>query len=114
MGFFIHRAREKKAMSAWYTYLVAATIVVGGAVGFIKAGSVMSLAAGGLAGLALAYAGTQIPSKFGYQLSIVIALVLGIMMGVRYLNSGKFMPAGLVSTLSISLCLYNMFLYASS
>jgi uncharacterized membrane protein (UPF0136 family) len=52
------------------TYVVALLVGVGGAIGFVKAGSVMSLLSGGVFSILLAYAASQIPSRSGYQLSI--------------------------------------------
>lgn len=35
-------------------------------------------------------------------------------MGMRFLSSGKFMPAGLVATLSLSLAVYNAFIFMTN
>eukprot|EP00011_Vannellida_sp_DIVA3-517-6-12_P002262 CAMPEP_0114613770 /NCGR_PEP_ID=MMETSP0168-20121206/5305_1 /TAXON_ID=95228 ORGANISM="Vannella sp., Strain DIVA3 517/6/12" /NCGR_SAMPLE_ID=MMETSP0168 /ASSEMBLY_ACC=CAM_ASM_000044 /LENGTH=101 /DNA_ID=CAMNT_0001824789 /DNA_START=43 /DNA_END=348 /DNA_ORIENTATION=+ len=101
-------------MSAVPTYLVAATTAAGGAIGFVKAGSKASLIAGLVSAIILGYAGSRIPDRFGYQLSISYSLLLGAMMGMRFMSSGKFMPAGLVATLALSLAVYNAFLFMTN
>ncbi|CAG0883983.1 unnamed protein product [Darwinula stevensoni] len=78
----------------------AAVVAVGGLIGYVKAGSIPSLAAGlafgGILG-AGAYMTSQDNSKVYFPLITSIALT-GLM-GYRFYNSGKFMPAGLVATL---------------
>lgn len=37
-----------------------------------------------------------------YQSLLVVSCILAALMGYRYTNSGKFMPAGLVASLSIA------------
>lgn len=101
-------------MSSTPTYLVAAVVAAGGVIGFVKAGSKASLIAGVVSAIVLGYAASRIPDRFGYQLSISYGLLLGVMMGMRFLSSGKFMPAGLVATLSLSLAVYNAFLFMTN
>ncbi|CAO2595838.1 Transmembrane protein 14C [Lemmus lemmus] len=76
----------------------AALVATGGIIGYAKAGSVPSLAAGlffgGLAGLG-AYQLSQDPRNVWVFLATSGTLA-GIM-GMRFYNSGKFMPAGLIA-----------------
>ena len=103
-------------------FLYASAVVTGGVIGFVKSGitlqvviksskltltlfsktgSTPSLVAGLLFGAALGYgayeASKQPPN---YIPQIATGLTLGSMMAFRYLNSGKFMPAGLITALS--------------
>ncbi|XP_076319101.1 transmembrane protein 14C-like [Tachypleus tridentatus] len=84
----------------------AAAVAVGGIIGYVKAGSVPSLAAGlafgGLMGYGV-YQTSQDPNN--YLLSLVTSGVLGGVMGARYYRSGKFMPAGLITVLSFAMVL---------
>lgn len=62
--------------------------------------SIPSLASGLLFGSLLGYGAYQItknPNNLG--LSLGTSSVLGGIMGVRYLNSGKIMPAGILAAL---------------
>ncbi|XP_071448320.1 transmembrane protein 14C [Hetaerina americana] len=80
----------------------AATVAAGGIMGYVKAGSTPSLGAGLLFGSILcvgAYMTTQNPNN--YYLSLGTSAVLAGVMGNRFYNSGKFMPAGLVAGLSL-------------
>ncbi|XP_012872181.1 PREDICTED: transmembrane protein 14C [Dipodomys ordii] len=80
----------------------AALVATGGIVGYAKAGSVPSLVAGlffgGLAGLG-AYQLSQDPRNVWVFLATSGTLA-GIM-GMRFYNSGKFMPAGLIAGASL-------------
>ncbi|XP_077283032.1 transmembrane protein 14 homolog [Arctopsyche grandis] len=85
-------------------YAYAATVAAGGILGYAKAGSIPSLGAGLLFGSVLgygAYQTSQDPSN--YSLTLGTSAVLGGMMGYRYFNTGKFMPAGLVCVLSVAM-----------
>ncbi|XP_059509727.1 transmembrane protein 14C-like [Stegostoma tigrinum] len=86
----------------WIGFGYAALVASGGLVGYIKAGSVPSLAAGLLFGSAAgfgAYQITQDPKNM--WLSLIASGALTGIMGMRFYNSGKFMPAGLVAGASI-------------
>ncbi|XP_044311564.1 transmembrane protein 14C-like [Varanus komodoensis] len=90
-------------MSAdWLDYGYAALVASGGIVGYAKAGSVPSLAAGllfgGLAGLG-AYKQSQDPKDI--WLSLFASGTLTAVMGMRFYNSRKFMPAGLIAGASL-------------
>ncbi|KAJ8277548.1 hypothetical protein GJAV_G00076480 [Gymnothorax javanicus] len=86
----------------WVGYGYAALIASGGIVGYVKKGSVPSLAAGllfgGMAGFG-AYRTSQNPKDIWVSLAASGALA-GIM-GMRFFKSRKFMPAGLMATASI-------------
>ncbi|CAO3652924.1 unnamed protein product [Cunninghamella blakesleeana] len=83
-------------------YAYSLVIFAGGVVGYIKAGSVASIAASTAFGGLSAYGASLVsrdPRNVG--LSFVVSLLLLIVMGIRFSKSGKFMPAGLVSLLSL-------------
>ena len=87
-------------VSAGYATLVAA----GGLIGYLKAGSIPSLVAGLGFGSVLgvgAYMTSVDPEN--YYLTLGTSAVLGSFMGYRFVNSGKFMPAGLITLLSIGM-----------
>lgn len=84
------------------SYGFALVVLSGGVMGYVKAGSVMSLASGLAFGGLLAYGASRTstnPKDFMF-LFVVSGVLLGVM-GYRFMNSGKFMPAGLVSVLSL-------------
>lgn len=78
----------------------AALVATGGIIGYAKAGSIPSLAAGltfgGILGVG-AYLTSVNPNN--YYLTAATSAVLTGMMGYRFYNSGKFMPAGLIAIL---------------
>lgn len=78
-------------------YSYGAIVFTGGAIGFFKAGSKMSLLAGTIFGFLAAY-GASLENK---SLALIVsALLLGVM-GPRFYRGRKIMPAGLVTLLSI-------------
>ncbi|ESO88236.1 hypothetical protein LOTGIDRAFT_219297 [Lottia gigantea] len=83
-------------------YAFAATVAAGGVLGYVKAAStpslVMGLASGAVLGIG-AYQTSNDPKNV-YTSLVTSGILMGIM-GARFINSGKFMPAGLVATLSL-------------
>ncbi|GAA5823770.1 hypothetical protein JCM10212_000879 [Sporobolomyces blumeae] len=77
----------------------AALISLGGVIGFVKRSSIASLVAGGGSGALLAYGVNARNPK----LVTGVATMLLFVMGSRFVKSGKFMPAGLVTVLSAGL-----------
>ncbi|KAG7220916.1 hypothetical protein INR49_017766 [Caranx melampygus] len=85
----------------WPGFSYAALVTAGGLIGYFKAGSVTSLAAGLLFGLLAAvgaYLASQNPKNV--WLSLGTSGTLAVVMGLRFLNSWKFMPAGLMTLAS--------------
>ncbi|XP_041670415.1 transmembrane protein 14C isoform X2 [Cheilinus undulatus] len=86
----------------WVGYGYAALIASGGAVGYAKARSVPSLAAGllfgGLAGFG-AYQISNDPNNI--WVSLGTSGTLSAIMGKRFYGSRKFMPAGLMAAASL-------------
>merc|ERR1711997_1007357 len=91
-------------MADLVAYAYAAAVTAGGVMGYVKKGSIVSgmmgLAFGSLAGYG-AYQTSKDPSN--YYLSLGVSTVLTGVMGSRALNSGKFMPAGMVAILSLGM-----------
>lgn len=87
-------------------YGFAFLVALGGIIGFATAGSVASLVAGlifgGLACIG-AYQTSRNPKN--YYLSLGVAVVLAGVMGYRFAKSLKIMPAGLVTILSVLMCI---------
>jgi uncharacterized membrane protein (UPF0136 family) len=76
--------------------------IVGGIIGYVRAGSVASIVAGGITGVLLLIAGTLLPEyrTVGLATAFVISLLLAGQFIPKFLGTGKFMPAGVMSILS--------------
>ena len=77
--------------------------IIGGLIGFLKAGSKASLIAGGTAGVLLllatwAYSHGMVVGFFGL---ILISLSLGVHFGRKFIQSRQWMPAGIMLSLSV-------------
>ncbi|KAM0734251.1 Transmembrane protein 14C [Formica fusca] len=82
-------------------FAYAAAVAGGGILGYVKSSSIPSLAAGLLFGSVLgygAYQTSQDPTNVAVFLGTSTAL--GGLMGYRFYNSGKIMPAGIIAMLS--------------
>ena len=86
--------------------------IVGGAIGFAKKGSKASLIAGATLGSLLLGSSYLIASTDhifeGHCLASATTATMALAMGQRFASTGKFMPAGMVATLGILGCAYNM------
>ena len=85
------------------TVAYAVSVAAGGVFGYLKAGSTASLAAGLTFG-SIAALGAYLVSTgqtAGHWLVLGTAGTLTVVMGRRYLNSGKVFPAGVVALLSV-------------
>ena len=83
--------------------IYALLMVCGGVIGYVKAGSRPSLIAGvgsGVAALVALVVATSNP-KVGFGLGLATAIVVAVAMGNRFRRTGAFMPAGLVTLVSI-------------
>ncbi|XP_064625071.1 transmembrane protein 14C-like [Lineus longissimus] len=80
----------------------ATIVALGGIVGYMKAGSTISLVMGVTCGSLLglgSYLMTNNPNNV--YLSLAVSSLLTGVMGYRFSKSGKFMPAGMVAVLSL-------------
>ncbi|XP_018393036.1 PREDICTED: transmembrane protein 14C [Cyphomyrmex costatus] len=85
----------------YVAFAYAAAVAGGGVLGYVKSSSIPSLAAGLLFGSVLgygAYQTSQDPTNVTVFLGTSTAL--GSLMGYRFYNSGKIMPAGAIAVLS--------------
>jgi uncharacterized membrane protein (UPF0136 family) len=77
--------------------------ITGGLIGFLKAGSTISLISGGVAGLLLLTAAYLIPGNLAVALGL--ALVISFLLAGRFIpnfiTTSKMMPAGMMSILSV-------------
>ncbi|KAF7662590.1 hypothetical protein LDENG_00231920 [Lucifuga dentata] len=81
----------------WTGFTYAALVSAGGVSGYVKAGSIASLVAGLVFGL-LAAVGAYLTSQNPKNVWLLLGTsgTLAVLMGIRFLNSWKLMPAGLV------------------
>lgn len=81
----------------------AALVIVGGVIGFVKAGSRPSLIGGLVGGLGLLTAawGMGRNQAWGLQVALVLTLALLVFFSVRYVRTRAFMPGGLMAILSL-------------
>ena len=85
-----------------YYFIFGALTIAGGVMGFVKAGSKASLIAGGVSGVLLLVAGWLVRDKVyvGLGLGLVISLALAGRIVPSFLETKKFMPAGMMAILS--------------
>jgi uncharacterized membrane protein (UPF0136 family) len=86
-----------------YFFLFGILTIAGGIVGYVKAGSVASIIAGSITGVLLLVAAFLLPQHRGVGLAtaLVISLVLAGQFVPKFLQTGRAMPAGMMSILSV-------------
>ena len=85
-----------------YFIVFGALTIVGGIVGYVKAGSVASIIAGSITGVLLLVAAFLLPEHrmVGLATALVVSLLLAAQFIPKFLRTGRVMPAGIMSVLS--------------
>jgi uncharacterized membrane protein (UPF0136 family) len=86
-----------------YFVIFGVLTVVGGIVGYVKAGSVASIVAGSITGVLLIVAAFLLPQHraAGLATGFVISLLLAAQFVPKFIRTGRVMPAGMMSILSV-------------
>jgi len=87
-----------------YLFIFGVLTIAGGIMGYVKARSVVSIVAGGISGVLLALAGHFVGTgkvQLGLILGLVVSLALAGQFVSKFLKTHKFMPAGMMSVLSV-------------
>jgi len=92
-------------MEASKIYFIAFGVltIVGGIVGYLKAGSVASIIAGSITGVLLLVAAFLLPEHraIGLATGFIISLLLAAQFVPKFIRTGRVMPAGMMSILSV-------------
>jgi uncharacterized membrane protein (UPF0136 family) len=85
-----------------YFIIFGALTIVGGVIGYVKAGSVPSIIAGAITGVLLLVAGFVLPEHrvAGLAMAFVVSLLLAGQFIPKFIRTGKAMPSGMMSILS--------------
>jgi uncharacterized membrane protein (UPF0136 family) len=85
-----------------YFIVFGALTIVGGIVGYLKAGSVASIIAGSITGVLLLIAAFLLPEHrtIGLATALIVSLLLAAQFVPKFLRTGIVMPAGMMSILS--------------
>ena len=86
-----------------YFIVFGALTIVGGIVGYLKAGSVASIIAGSTAGVLLLIAAFLLPEHraIGLATALIMSILLAAQFVPKFLRTGRVMPAGMMSILSV-------------
>ena len=99
------RVRQPQSMEAAKIYFIVFGIltIAGGIVGYVKAGSVASIIAGSITGVLLLVAAFLLPEHraIGLASALILSLLLAGQFVPKFLRTGRVMPAGIMSILSV-------------
>jgi uncharacterized membrane protein (UPF0136 family) len=86
-----------------YFLVFGVLTIAGGVIGYLKAGSVASIVAGAITGIALIAAGLLLPGnrELALLLGLVTSAILAGQFIPRMLRTRRLMPAGVMSVLSV-------------
>ena len=86
-----------------YFIIFGVLTIVGGVIGYLKAGSTASIVAGSISGIALLVAAFLLPGNpvAGLALAGLISIFLAARFVPAFMQTGAVMPAGLMSILSV-------------
>jgi len=97
--------RQRQSMEATKIYFILFGVltIAGGIICYVKAGSVASIIAGSITGVLLLVAAFVPPEHRGVGLAtaLVISLLLAAQFVPKFLQTGRVMPAGMMSILSV-------------
>ena len=86
-----------------YFMIFGLLTILGGVMGYVKAGSTASIIAGAISGIALIVAAYLLPNNV--VAGLVIAALVCVLLAGRFIpafmKTGKVMPAGLMAVLSV-------------
>jgi uncharacterized membrane protein (UPF0136 family) len=85
-----------------YFIIFGILTIVGGVIGYVKAGSTASIIAGAISGIALLVAAFLLPGNVaaGLILAGIVSVALAGRFIPAFMQTGKVMPAGLMAVLS--------------
>ena len=86
-----------------YFIVFGVLTIVGGGIGYVKAGSTASIIAGSIAGILLLIAAFLLPGNLalGLALAAMVSIALAGRFIPAFIKTGHLMPAGLMSVLSV-------------
>jgi uncharacterized membrane protein (UPF0136 family) len=86
-----------------YFIIFGLLTIVGGVIGYVKAGSTISIIAGAVSGIALIVAAFLLPGNvaLGLALAGLVSILLAGRFIPAFMKTGAVMPAGLMSILSV-------------
>ena len=86
-----------------YFIVFGVLTIAGGVVGYVKADSVASIIAGSITGVLLLVAAFLLPERraIGLATAFIISLLLAAQFAPKFLHTGRVMPAGMMSILSV-------------
>jgi len=86
-----------------YFIVFGVLTIAGGVVGYVKADSVASIIAGSITGVLLLVAAFLLPEHraIGLATAFIISLLLAAQFAPKFLRTGRVMPAGMMSILSV-------------
>ena len=108
---FVETEMQNSPGSAHLNFTLGGLVLVGGAMGYLRKGSMISLVAGMTFGGLLIGSGVLITngeSFKGHSLAAGCTGLMTVAMGQRFVSTGKFMPAGMVACLGAVGLAYNV------
>ena len=86
-----------------YFIIFGLLTIVGGVMGYVKAGSAASVIAGSVSGILLLLAAFLLPNNLaaGLAIALLVSAALAWRFVPAFMNTGQVMPAGLMSALSV-------------
>ena len=86
-----------------YFVVFGVLTIAGGVVGYVKAGSVASIIAGSITGVLLLVAAFLLPEHraIGLATAFIVSLLLAAQFVPKFIRTGRVMPAGMMSVLSV-------------
>ena len=99
------RMRQPRSMEAAKLYFIIFGVltIAGGIVGYVKAGSMASIMAGSVTGVLLLVAAFLLPEHraIGLASALILSLLLAAQFVPKFLRTGRVIPAGVMSVLSV-------------
>jgi uncharacterized membrane protein (UPF0136 family) len=86
-----------------YFIIFGALTILGGVIGYVSKGSVPSIIAGSVAGVFLLIGAFLLPNHIvaGLAIELFVSLLLAGQFVPKFIQTGKAMPAGMMSILSV-------------
>src|SRR5262249_53292363 len=102
-GWLTNAATFQMEAARIYFIIFGLLTIAGGIVGYVKAGSVASIVAGAITGGLLLVAAFLLPEHrvAGLATALIISFLLAAQFVPKFVRTGRVMPAGIMSVLSV-------------